>query len=127
MNIQASSPTFQRDRQRQLQRALRDGGGTHEVCDILAELAAGTMQSFTVNDSWAVTRLVRCPRKVVVEIFLVVGDDADMPELEAHVRGFARTQGATMLRAMGREGWARRAPERGWILGPRLYITEVEP
>jgi hypothetical protein len=109
----------------QVQRALAMAGNTHSLGDILELLETGEMQSFVVNDSWAVTRLVQCPRKLVVEIFLVTGADEDMPALEGRVREFARRMGATMIRALGREGWARRAPERGWTVGQRLYTTEV--
>lgn len=109
----------------QLHKALKLAGNTHTLEDILDLLAAGAMQSFVENDSWALTRLVTCPRKIVVEIFLVVGDDKDMPVLEDQVKRFARLHGATMIRAMGREGWIRRAPERGWKIGPRLYLCEV--
>lgn len=117
----ASSPK----RLHQLRRALREAGDTHDLTDILADITCGHMQSFVCHESWAITRLVLCPKKKVVEIFLVIGDDADMPELEAQVKRFARLEGATMIRAMGREGWAKRAPERGWMVGPRLYLTEV--
>lgn len=109
----------------QLKRALREAGDTHDLTDILADIACGQMQSFVWHESWAITRIIIFPRKKVVEVFLVMGDDADMPELEAQVKRFARLEGATMIRAMGREGWARRASERGWIVGPRLYLTEV--
>lgn len=125
MSVADFSPTFQRERFRHLRRALDAAGNTHDVGDILDLIRAGTMQSFVENDSWAVTRLVQCPRKAVVEIFLVVGDDADLPALETRIKRFAVANGATMLRAMGREGWAKRAPERGWTVGPRLYLTEV--
>lgn len=109
----------------QLRKALDMAGNTHDIADIIDLIGTGEMQSFVWHDSWALTRLVQCPRKIVVEVFLVVGDDADMDELEGMVRRFAKHHGATMIRAMGREGWARRAPERGWRIGQRLYTTEV--
>jgi hypothetical protein len=112
-------------RMHQLQRALDVAGNTHSLTDILQDISVGQMQSFAQHDSWAVTRLIMCPLKRVVEVFCVVGDDADMPELEDQIRHFAKLESATMIRAMGREGWARRAPERGWKVGPRLYLTEV--
>ncbi len=109
----------------QLKRALHESGDTHDLTDVLGAIASGHMQSWVHHESWAVTRLVECPQKLVVEVFLVVGDDEDMPELEAMVRRFAKHHGATMIRAFGREGWARRAPERGWKVGLRLYTAEV--
>ena len=109
----------------QLRKALTAAGDTHDLADILDLIETGGMQSFVWRESWAITRLVQCPRKLIVEVFLVVGDDEDMPELEGMVRRFANHHGATMIRAMGREGWARRAPERGWKVGQRLYTTEV--
>jgi len=112
-------------RLRQLQRALDEAGNTHNLHDILNDISTGEMQSFAENDSWAVTRVIDCPNKRIVEIFLVMGDEKDMPGLEEKVRWFAQQQGATMIRAIGREGWARRAPKRGWKVGLRLYTTEV--
>ena len=112
-------------RLRQLERLFADMRHTHTLDDVLHLIDTGLMQSFAVNESWAVTSITVFPRKSVLEVFMVVGDDADMPELEDKVQEFARSLGVTLIRAYGREGWARRAEARGWKVGPRIYVKEL--
>lgn len=106
------------------EKALKDGGGFYDLPDLLSAIEAGTMQSFSHGESWAVTQLQVYPRKRVCEIVLVVGDTKDLPPLEQQVIQFAREQQCDMVRAIGRFGWHRKRTA-GWNTTNAVYARGI--
>lgn len=110
----------------QVERALEQMGGTHSLQDILAFLEDGTMQSFAVGPTWAVTQVLDFPRKRVLEIFMIVGDFQDLQELFDALETFAKAKACDIIRAYGRPGWSKHSRPRGWRDDTRVYIKEVK-
>jgi hypothetical protein len=110
---------------KRMRRALREGGDTHTLGDIIAEIDAGNMQSFVVGNSWAVTCILDTPRRRVLEIFMAVGVWADMPELHRQVTEFAKEHGVTLIRAFGRRGWLKTGKAHGWAANQYVFTKEI--
>jgi hypothetical protein len=113
------------DREQQLHEALERMGNTHSLQDILAEINAGTMQSFVEGETWAVTRVIQFPQRKVLEIIWVIGDMPDAVKLHDVVMAYAAEQGCDLIRTFARDGWQQWAKKRGWQNGMRVYVREV--
>jgi hypothetical protein len=112
-------------RQGQLERALAETGGTHDLGDIMKGITSGEFQSFARGETWAVTSIIETPRKRICEVFLVVGDMSDAIVLHDEVEMFARARGCKMLRTIARSGWLKWAKPRGWTTKHSVYLKEL--
>ena len=116
----------------QLQELLHEMGGTHTLEDIQALIENGIFQSFVEKQTWVVTTTIAFPQAMVMDIFLVVGDQEDFDELEKQIETFARDQGVTFMRVYARKGFEylidRRSWKfgRGWKPGPRVYTKRLD-
>lgn len=108
-----------------MSRALREGGGTHTLQDLLDEIKAGTKQSFAYGSTWAITQVLDFPRKRVLELFMVVGVGCELAILEEQIVKFAKEVGADFIRTQGRKGWKHRAKEMGWKHSHNIFIKEI--
>lgn len=113
------------DRMQQVQDVLDAAGGTHSFEDVMAMIESGAMQSFSDGDTWVVTQIVECPRKTVLEVFMVVGTLDGVARLEPAINDFAALVGAQLIRAFGRDGWIREHKKYGWRNGYRLFFKEI--
>jgi hypothetical protein len=109
-----------------LARALRAGGDTHTVEDILIEINAGKKQSFVHGSTWAITQVLDFPRKRVLELFMVVGKGCELALLEDRIVQFAKDIGADFIRTQGRTGWRKRAKEMGWEHTHSNFVKRVK-
>lgn len=90
-----------------IESALAYGNGTHAFEDVVAEVEAGTAQSWFGPNSCVITQLDDTPQKRVLHFFLASGV---MAELEAMVPGileWGKEQGCVSARFCGRKGWER--------------------
>jgi len=116
----------------QLQELLSDIGGTHTLEDIEALIQDGTFQSFVENDTWVVTALIAFPQATVLDIFLVVGNQADFAVLQQQVEDFARKNAVSFMRVYARPGFDYLIERRdwrfgrGWKPGPRVYTKRLD-
>lgn len=99
-------------------------GGLYTFDDVMERVNRGSFQSWNQNETWVVTQVTPFPRRTVVEVVWVVGDWAQVPELEARLIEWAHGIGATMLWAVGREGFAKRTLP-GWRPVSRNFIKEI--
>lgn len=106
-----------------VEQMLRDSGDLYGFEDILDLIREGKMQSFALNDSWAVTQICEFPRKRVLDIVFVVGDLDDLEVLESDLIGFAREHGIPMGWANGRMGFMRKAFP-GWEMVSATFMKE---
>lgn len=113
------------ERVQQLERGLREMGGTHSITDIINGVQSGTLQSFIEGETWAVTTIVETPKKRILEIWLVVGDMPDAEKLHDTVEAYARAHGCHMLRTIARKGWVKQARPRGWTNGHTVYLKDL--
>ena len=111
---------------KKLQRALDFQGGLYSLNDILERIANGTMQSWALNNSWAVTQISIYPRRRVLEIVAAVGDLRDCRLLHGKILAFASEMNVDLVAAYGRRGWARDADRNGWKIKSESYLYHRE-
>jgi hypothetical protein len=95
-----------------IEAALDRTGGTHDAADVLDAVNRGDMQFWPGRACALVTELIRYPRLLACNYFLVGGDMAELLEMQASVEAWARTQGCTRMQCAGRFGWRRVL--KGW-------------
>lgn len=111
----------------ELDRMLVEFGGFYTFEDLLERIADGRMQSWCYGETWVVTAVNVYPRRKVVNIVVVVGKFDEALEIEPDIIGFARDIGATLITAMGREGWWRHPKKAsGWKRLGAHYHFEVD-
>jgi hypothetical protein len=113
---------------RKLGRVLERMGGLYTLNDILTAIAEGKMQSFVVNNSWAITKIADFPRARQLELIAYVGDLADVDALHAKILAYADEVNAGLLSTYGRRGWLREGSfERlGWRLKAQGHLYQRE-
>lgn len=104
---------------------LEKAGGLYHWSDIAAALEAGELQSFTVNDSFVVTRICEFPRKRVLDIVMFVGNIEDRDELDEAVASFGRKHGCSMMITDGRDGWTKYNDAMGWIKTSTRFRKDI--
>jgi len=115
--------------EQKLARVLDRMGSTYLVGDILSAIDQGKMQSFVVNNSWAITEVQDFPRARQLQLVAMVGDLADLDPLHEKIVAYADEVNAGLLSTYGRLGWLREGSfERlGWRLKAKsqLYLKEL--
>lgn len=108
-----------------LSKALKRGGNLYTFDDIMESIYAGDKQSFSHNNSWAVTEVHDFPRRRTLDVLLLVGDSGDFAILHSKVMKFAEEVGATLVRAFGRSGWTKFAEANGWQIVDTVYYKDL--
>jgi hypothetical protein len=113
---------------RKLARVLERMGSTYLVSDILSAIAEGKMQSFVVNNSWAITQVQELPRAKQLTLIAIVGDLADIDELHDKILAYANAVNVSLLATHGRLGWLREGSFRrfGWRLKAKSQLYQKE-
>jgi hypothetical protein len=107
-----------------MDKALAYGNHLFNLDDIQRELKSGKMQGHVEGDTWAITQVHEWPRRKSVNILYVVGNLDDSFKLEANIEEWAKSIGADLLTATGRDGWWKcRTP--GWKKVGILYSKEI--
>jgi hypothetical protein len=112
--------------QQKLARVLDVMGGLYLVDDLLTEIAADRMQSFSVNNSWAITQVQAYPRAKKLHVVALVGDVGDTPALNDKVLNYARDEGIGLVSTFGRRGWQAHGHALGWRLKSRGFLWQRE-
>lgn len=112
--------------QKRLQRALDLAGNTHTIEDIQQAIARGQMQCFVTGDSFVITEVTQYPRKRILNVFLAVGD-ISVVDLIPKLESFAREAGCDGMQTLGRAGWKRILPQRGWHQSHTLFTYDLRP
>jgi hypothetical protein len=112
--------------QEKLQRVLDRMGGLYLMDDILARINDGRMQSFAVNNSWAITEIQQFPRASQLQVLAIVGDLGDTAALNDQVLDFARKIGVGLVATHGRRGWLEHGHALGWRLKSRSFLWQKE-
>jgi hypothetical protein len=111
---------------RKMARALAISGDLYDIHDIEAHLLEGKLQGHVEGDTWAITQVHDWPQKRAVNILYIIGSLSDTEQLEVKIEEWAKSIGATMLTAVGRESWwNRRTP--GWKKVGTLYSKDITP
>ena len=112
--------------EQKLARVLDRMGGVYLVDDILTAINEGKMQSFAVNNSWAITQVQDLPRARQLQLIAMVGDLADLDPLHDKILNYADEVNAGLLSTHGRMGWLREGSfERlGWRLKAKSHLYQ---
>lgn len=106
------------------EKMLEDFGGFYTFEDILERIADGRMQSFAFGDTWAVTSIASFPRKQVLVIEFIVGNEDDFDEIHADITGWARERGITYAMANARLGFDRKKMP-GWRMASATFVKDL--
>lgn len=87
--------------------ALERAGGTHTVEDVREAVECGEMQFWPGERCALVTELMRYPRLLACNYFLVGGDMSEIVAMQPSVEAWARSQGCERMQCAGRFGWRR--------------------
>lgn len=109
---------------RKILRALRVAAGTHTVEDLDEAIKAEKMQLWQNDRSVIVTELIAFPQYNVINIALAAGDLDAVMAWQPTIEQFARENGATRMRMMGREGWSAVLPKYGWHQDRRVMFEK---
>jgi hypothetical protein len=111
-----------------LARVLDRMGGLYNLNDILTAIGEGKMQSFVVNNSWAITQVQDFPQARQLQLVAMVGDLADVDGLHAKLLDYADEVNAGLLSTCGRMGWLREGSFRrlGWRLKAKNHLYQRE-
>lgn len=105
-------------------RALAQGQNLYDLDDIGNALTTGHMQSHVIGNTMAITRVHDWPQKRSVEILYVVGDLTESLAMDKYLEEWARSIGANLVTAVGRDGWwEHRTP--GWKKIGTLYAKDI--
>jgi hypothetical protein len=110
----------------QLEQALLHAGGTHRLSDVIAKVQAGRAQWWGDERASVITELVRYPRACGVRYWLAAGELRGVLALEERINRWAAVEGADHAELLGRPGWRRWAPARGWREAGVILRKELE-
>jgi hypothetical protein len=97
-----------------LKKALRIGGDTYDLEDVLYCLETGKMQAFWNDGAIIVTEIVQAPKKRYLHIFLCAGDMSSVMALDEKLKAFAEKTGCEFGRALVRPGFEKALESMGW-------------
>ena len=97
-----------------LKKALKVGGDTHDLEDVLYCLETGKMQAFWNDGALIVTEIVQAPARRYLHIFLAVGDMDSVMALDEKLKAFASEKGCEFGRALVRPGFEKALQAKGW-------------
>jgi len=109
---------------KKMQRALDFNGNLYSLDDIEEHLLSGKLQSHAEGETWVITQVHDWPQRRAVNIMYLVGSLAGTPELEQKIEEWARSIGADIITAGGRDGWLKfRTP--GWKKIGSLFSKDI--
>ena len=107
-----------------MDRALRSGGYLYDMDDIAAAIFNGSMQGHVEGQTWGITQVHEWPKKKSVNILFIVGDLREAMVLEKRIEEWARSIRASVITAIGRDGWwEHRTP--GWQKIGTMYSKDI--
>jgi hypothetical protein len=90
--------------------------GTHLYEDVVAMVAAGTLQFWDGPQSVCLTEVLQAPQKKVLNVWLVAGKMDELRAMYPVIYAWAKeTQGCQLVTHTGRPGWSRSfLKSEGW-------------
>jgi hypothetical protein len=96
------------------EKALALAGDVHSFQDILDDLKSGAKQAFWSDRAFVVTEIGVFPRKKILNLVYLAGEMDDVLALQPQIEAFGKEHGCSFMTAVGRPGWLRVLPQRGW-------------
>lgn len=94
-----------------IERAIKVLNGTHNADDIRAGIESGEYHLWPGERSFVLTQIIVYPRKTALNIFLAGGDLSEIMPRKQQMEDWARSQGCTLMHAVGRKGWDKYCPD----------------
>jgi len=111
-----------------IDKALRFGGETHTLDDVLAGISRGDFQFWEGQRSVIVTQIHDYPQKRLLCIFLAAGVMEELRDMLPDVLDWARQAGCSGAFLNGRLGWMRSFLARdGWKVQSVTMAKELLP
>lgn len=108
-----------------MRKALRLGGDTHTIEDLVEALRKGEMQAFHNDRAIIITEISQSPRRRFVHFFLAAGELDGVMELTDQIEKWAIEQGCEFGRACVRPGYEPVLKAKGWKR--RMIMMEYHP
>lgn len=91
------------------EKALAQGGGTHNVADVMQRLEERKAECFPSpsRDSLIITEVLQFPRLRACNYWIVAGHLHECAALQPEIDEWARGEGCSVATATGRMGWLR--------------------
>ena len=105
--------------------ALRHSHGTHELTDVLEDIAANRATLWIWERSALVTQISRFPRLTVCTFWLAGGDMRELMSKEPGVCAWAKRNGCNRIALHGRKGWTRVFERIGYATGHHSVFKEL--
>jgi hypothetical protein len=108
-----------------MRKALRLGGDTHSLEDVIEALDRGEMQAHHNDRAIIITEIVQSPRRKYAHFFLSAGQLDGIMDLMPQVEKWALEQGCEYGQACVRPGYEPVLKARGWKR--RMIMMEYHP
>lgn len=92
---------------RRFEKALKQGGGTHSIADVMDRVRDNRAVCWTNGDSVVITEVIVNPRLRALNYWLTSGDLYECAELQPAIDAWGVEQGCSVATAIGRMGWLR--------------------
>jgi hypothetical protein len=99
---------------KRIEKALKNGGDTHDWEDVRNGLMLGEYQIFWNDHGVCITEIKSTPKRRYLHAFVVAGEMPGVMELQDQVIQHALTHSCDFMTTAGRVGWERVLPKFGW-------------
>ena len=125
MASRACKPLTPEDKMAKISRALKRGGGTHSLKDVLDGLLTGKYQIFENDDGVCITEIMEAPQGRYLHCWIVAGRLPGVMQLQDAVERHALTNSCRFMSTSGRFGWKSVLPHYGWKPSQIVFTKEV--
>lgn len=125
MASRASKPLTPEQKMAKIARALKRGGDTHSLQDILDGLLAGKYQLFENDDGVCITEIMEAPKGRYLHCWVVAGRLPGVMQLQDAVERHALTNSCRFMSTSGRFGWKAVLPHYGWKPSQIVFTKEL--
>lgn len=108
-----------------ISRALKRGGDTHTLQDVLNGLLEGKYQLFENDDGVCVTEVIDAPNSRYLHCWVVAGRLPGVMQLHEAVERHALTNSCKFMSTAARPGWKTVLPQYGWKPAQIIFVKEL--
>ena len=126
MASRASKPLTPDEKMARIAHALKRGGDTHTLQDVLRGLTDGKYQLFENDDGVCVTEVMEAPNGRYLHCWIVAGRLPGVMQLQGVVERHARAQSCKFMSTTGRHGWKSVLPQYGWKPVMTVFTKELD-
>lgn len=95
-------------------KALKLGGDTHDLDDLLLAVLRGDAKLWEGEDSVVVAQILEFPKRRILEIQIAAGELDEILTMTDSIYEWGRRHGCTHAVFIGRKGWTKPLAAQGW-------------